>query len=191
MISLCESSGPLAEMRLLMGGAVRRVAALNNTLALDVWTELCFDCDHLCGKKAQLHRHLSSETLVSSSLCCKHTGLFEVKQNAGYLHWAMKVLFSVSLRRLQRSPRHNVTCFVADCHFLQQQLGLLHISRLQSKRQHSSSQPLASREHADQQKESSCLYACYQKGKYMLKSAAFFQLTEPLQLKPSEHSAHR
>ena len=60
--------------------------------------------------------------------------------------------------------RHHVTCFVADCHFLQQQLGLLHITRLQSKRWHSHSQPLASREHAGQQKESSCLHARYQKG---------------------------
>lgn len=89
-----------------------------------------------------------------------------------------------------------MTYFVADCHFLQQQLGLLHIVRLQSKRQHSSSQPLTSREYAGQQKESCCLYPCYQKGWYMLKSAGCFQdswqiMTEPMQLKAPEHSSHQ
>lgn len=59
---------------------------------------------------------------------------------------------------------HHVVCVLADCNFLQQQLGLLHITRLQSKRQHSDPQPSAGREHARQQKESSCLYICHQKG---------------------------
>lgn len=59
---------------------------------------------------------------------------------------------------------HHVACVLADCNFLQQQLGLLHVTRLQSKRQHSDPQPSAGREHAGQQKESSCLYPCHQKG---------------------------
>ncbi|CAB1445305.1 unnamed protein product, partial [Pleuronectes platessa] len=50
-----------------------------------------------------------------------------------------------------------------DRHFLQQQLGLLHIPRLQSENQHSSPQPFASREYVGQQKESSSLYSSDQK----------------------------
>lgn len=42
MISLCESSEPLAEMCLPTGGTVRWVAALNNALALDEWSKLHF-----------------------------------------------------------------------------------------------------------------------------------------------------
>lgn len=60
--------------------------------------------------------------------------------------------------------------FVIDCHFLQQQLGLLHIAGLQPKREHGHPQPAASRGHAGQQKESSCLHSGYPKGWWALQS---------------------
>lgn len=54
MISLCESSEPLAEMCPPMGGTVRWVAALNSTLAHNVWGELHCECDRLCRRKGSV-----------------------------------------------------------------------------------------------------------------------------------------
>lgn len=83
MISLCESSEPLAEMCVLMGGTVQWVAVLNNTrrssvaqafITLDAWWR-----NHLCAVNTQLH--------------------LKAKQNTEYLHSEMQVLTSVSLAK--------------------------------------------------------------------------------------------